>query len=143
MDSRNSSGISGGRPAAAEVAYGPGAMGTESNPKCSQSTISARLRADTARTSGMANGTVEEIDVGDIIRANLARICAERSLSLGKLAELSSVNLSALEDVAVGRSFPSVGLLWKLARVLELPCTVFIETHRVETAPAADVGLDG
>jgi ribosome-binding protein aMBF1 (putative translation factor) len=85
-------------------------------------------------------GDGEEIDVGDMIRANLLKLRRERGLSLRELSELSEVSLSTLEDLASGKSFPSVELLWKLAHALDLPCTAFIEEPAMATlllAPSA------
>jgi transcriptional regulator with XRE-family HTH domain len=69
----------------------------------------------------------EDIDVSQVIRTNLLRLSRERDLSLDALAKLSGVKLSALADLASGASFPSVGMLWKLAHALDLPCTAFVE----------------
>jgi transcriptional regulator with XRE-family HTH domain len=70
---------------------------------------------------------IHEPDIADVVRANLLRLMQARGLSLQGLAAIAGVSPAALEDVAAGRSFPSLGLLWKLARALDLPCTVFIE----------------
>jgi ribosome-binding protein aMBF1 (putative translation factor) len=79
----------------------------------------------------------EEIDIGDVIRANLLKLRRERGLSLEDLAKLSGVSQSTFEDLASGRSFPSIELLWKLARALDLPCTAFIEEPKVATLLSA------
>ncbi len=68
-----------------------------------------------------------EADIGDIVRANLLRLMQERGLSYEALAGRASVSQAVLEDLAIGRRFPGVELLWKLACALDLPCTVFIE----------------
>jgi hypothetical protein len=79
----------------------------------------------------------EETDIGDVVRANLLRLSQARGLSLQGLAALAGINPAELEDLAAGRSFPALGLLWKLARALDLPCTAFIETPEIvsEGAP--------
>ena len=70
---------------------------------------------------------VQETDIGDVVRANLLRLSQARGLSLQGLAAVAGVSPAELEDLAAGRSFPALGLLWKLARALDVPCTSFIE----------------
>jgi ribosome-binding protein aMBF1 (putative translation factor) len=82
---------------------------------------------------------VLEADIADVVRANLHRRMKSRGLSLQGLAEVTGVSPAALADLAEGRSFPALGLLWKLARALDLPCTVFIE-EPVTVRPVAPQG---
>ena len=70
---------------------------------------------------------VQETDIGDVVRANLLRLSQARGLSLLGLATVAGVSPAELEDLATGRSFPALGLLFKLARALDVPCTAFIE----------------
>jgi ribosome-binding protein aMBF1 (putative translation factor) len=70
---------------------------------------------------------LQETDIGDVVRANLLRLSQARGLSLQGLAAVAGVSPAELEDLAAGRSFPALGLLFKLARALDLPCTAFIE----------------
>ena len=66
-------------------------------------------------------------DIADVIRANLLRLRRDRGLSLEALAQRAGIAVSVLEDLAAGRRFAGVELLWKLARALGQPCTAFIE----------------
>ena len=68
-----------------------------------------------------------EADIGDIVRANLLRLMQERGLSYDALAGQAGIPRGMLEELAMGHRFPEVELLWKLARALDLPCTVFID----------------
>jgi ribosome-binding protein aMBF1 (putative translation factor) len=70
---------------------------------------------------------IQATDIAEVIRGNLLRLCRAQDLSLLALAARADVNLSDLEALASGRSFPALGLLLKLARAFDLPCTVFIE----------------
>jgi plasmid maintenance system antidote protein VapI len=70
---------------------------------------------------------VQETDIGDVVRANLLRLSQARGLSLRGLATVAGVSPAELEDLVTGRSFPALGLLLKLARALDVPCTSFIE----------------
>ena len=74
-----------------------------------------------------AASAMAEADIGDIIRANLMRLMQARGLSYDALAERAGIPRAMLEELAIGRRFPGVELLWKLARALDLPCTVFID----------------
>ena len=69
----------------------------------------------------------QETDIGDVVRANFLWLSQARGLSLQGLAARAGVSPSELEDLAAGRSFPALGLLFKLARALDVPCTAFIE----------------
>ena len=77
--------------------------------------------------TGALDTDAQEADIGDVVRANLLWLSQARGLSLQGLAARAGVSPSELEDLATGRSFPALGLLFKLARALDVPCTVFIE----------------
>jgi len=78
-----------------------------------------------------------DTDIGDVIRANFLKLRQERRLSLRQLAELARTSLSTLEDLASGKSFPGIELLWKLAQALDVPCTAFIEEPAMAALPSA------
>jgi DNA-binding XRE family transcriptional regulator len=114
----------------------------EVSPMCEHAKISARramyVSPQSVAVSVNRNEVDdEEIDIGGVIRANLLKLRLERGLSLGELAELSGASLSTLEDLASGKSFPSVELLWKLGRVFDVPCTAFIEESEMSTLLSA------
>jgi ribosome-binding protein aMBF1 (putative translation factor) len=120
----------------------PDQMKLKANPMCEHARIPARRNIHDCPQSvavdarrGESGG--EEIDIGDVIRANLLKLRRERGLSLGELAELSRTSLSTLEDLASGRTFPNIELLWKLAQALNLPCTAFIEEQAIASLPSA------
>jgi hypothetical protein len=79
-----------------------------------------------------------ETDIGDLVRANLLWLSQARGLSLQGLAARAGVSPSELEDLATGRSFPALGLLFKLARALDVPCTAFIEEPGTVELPARE-----
>jgi ribosome-binding protein aMBF1 (putative translation factor) len=80
-----------------------------------------------AQETDAQQADVQETDIADVVRANLLRLSQTRGLSLQGLAEVAGINPAELEDLAAGRSFPALGLLFKLARALDVPCTAFIE----------------
>jgi ribosome-binding protein aMBF1 (putative translation factor) len=109
---------------------------TDTIPMCHQPKTSTRPQTDVSRPCLSAGASHDQVDIGDVVRANLLRLRQARSLSLQELAELAGVSPAALEDLATARSFPGVELLWKLARALDLPCTVFVE-EPVVVSPAS------
>jgi transcriptional regulator with XRE-family HTH domain len=53
--------------------------------------------------------------------ANLRRLRAQRGWSLEELAAASGVSRSMLGQVELARSAPTIGVLWKIARALQVP----------------------
>ncbi len=45
----------------------------------------------------------------------------------GEDTDIVGTDLSTLEDLASGKRFPGIELLWMLAQALDVPCTAFIE----------------
>lgn len=105
-----------------------------------------RLTIPTARTShsiGEADNRRGN-EVQALIGANLNRLRKQRGLSRRRLARLAQVDSSTLRALERGAATPSIGMLWKLARELGVPCTAFIETAPApgaRPAPAAGSGL--
>ena len=52
---------------------------------------------------------------------NLRRLRTKRGHSLERLAKLSGVSRAMLGQIELGRSVPTIALLWKVARALEVP----------------------
>jgi transcriptional regulator with XRE-family HTH domain len=76
-----------------------------------------------------------ENDIQILIGANLKRLRKLRGLSRWQLAHLAQVERSALRQLECGAITPSVGMLWKLARELQVPCADVIEAtmHRPDS----------
>ena len=89
----------------------------------------AMSTADVLRPAG-------EVDNGNeiqmLIGANLKRLRKQCGLARRQLAHLAQVESSTLRQLERGAMTPSVGMLWRLARELHVPCTAFIESgpHR-------------
>jgi transcriptional regulator with XRE-family HTH domain len=60
-------------------------------------------------------------ELGSVIGANLKRLRTKRALSLEALAKLAGVSRAMIGQIEGGRSMPTIGLLWKIARALEVP----------------------
>lgn len=57
----------------------------------------------------------------EIVARNLKRIRTRRGHSLERLAKLSGVSRAMLSQIELGKSTPTISLLWKVARALEVP----------------------
>jgi len=64
-----------------------------------------------------------------VIGQNLRRLREKRGLGRRALARLVQTDSNALRQIEAGRRLPDIGLIWRLARVLEVSCTAFLETE--------------
>lgn len=60
-------------------------------------------------------------DLAQIVGHNLRRLRTRRGHSLERLAKLSGVSRAMLGQIELGRSVPTINLLWKVARALDVP----------------------
>ncbi len=60
------------------------------------------------------------------VGGNLRRLRSRRGLSLERLAQASGVSRAMLGQVELGRSTPTISVLWKIARALEVPFSALI-----------------
>lgn len=95
---------------------------------CFQQDRLAMSTADALRSVGEVDGAGEN-EIQILIGANLKRLRKQRGLSRRRLAHLAQVERSTLRHLERGALTPSVGMLWKLARELHVPCTAFIESE--------------
>ncbi len=58
---------------------------------------------------------------------NLRRLRSKRGLSLERLARRSGVSRAMLSQVELGQSAPTINVLWKVARALEVPFSSLID----------------
>ena len=86
--------------------------------------VSARVRASRAVESQAPQAENKEAvketaspDVGGALR----QLRAERGLSLDKLAYESGVSRAMLSQIELGRSTPTITVLWRIARALGVP----------------------
>ncbi len=61
------------------------------------------------------------------IARNLRRLREKRQFSRRSLAKLAEASPSTLREIEDGRLLPTIGLIWRLAAVLEVDCTAFLE----------------
>jgi DNA-binding XRE family transcriptional regulator len=98
--------------------------------------------ADGLRPSGDANSR-GGMEIQAVIGANLRRLRKQRGLSRRRLACLAGVERSTLQALERGATTPSIGMLWKLARELGVPCTAFIEAEAPQRTHDARLGGSG
>ena len=61
-----------------------------------------------------------------MVGANLRRLRVKRGLSLERLAQRSGVSRAMLGQIELGRSVPTITLLWKVARALDVTFAALI-----------------
>ncbi len=64
-------------------------------------------------------------DLAQVVGRNLRRLRIQRGYSLGRLGEASGVSRAMLGQIELGRSLPSIGVLWKIAQALEVRFAAF------------------
>lgn len=83
----------------------------------------------------MTNGMIREDEgftpIGEeaiplLLGRNLRRLRVRQGLSLERLARLSGVSRAMLGQIELGRSVPTVTVLWKVARALDVSFTTLI-----------------
>jgi len=65
-------------------------------------------------------------DLAFVVGQNLRRLRTRRGLSLERLAKSSGVSRAMLGQIELGRSVPTINLLWKVARALDVPFAALI-----------------
>jgi transcriptional regulator with XRE-family HTH domain len=75
-----------------------------------------------------------ETDLTPIVGANLRRLRVKRGLSLERLARASGVSRAMLGQIELGQSTPTINLLWKISRALEVPFSTLVTAASARTA---------
>lgn len=90
----------------------------------------ARKRESEPPRSGTIRGEPgppsDETVISEVIGANLRRLRARRGLSLERFSRLSGVSRAMLSQVELGKSVPSINVVWKVARALKVPFSSLI-----------------
>lgn len=78
--------------------------------------------------SSAGSGSCPEVadDLVGVVGENLRRLRTRRGLSLDRLAKVSGVSRAMLGQIELGRSAPTINLLWKIAKSLDLPFSALI-----------------
>jgi transcriptional regulator with XRE-family HTH domain len=94
------------------------------------------------RVSPDAAASNQASEVPPALGPNLRRLRSKRGLSLERLARRSGVSRAMLSQIELGQSAPTINLLWKIARALEVPFSSLIDrgTNDVATVLPARSG---
>ncbi len=69
-------------------------------------------------------------DLAPVVGKNLRRLRTERGLSLERLAQASGVSRAMLGQVELGQSAPTINVLWKIARAVDVPFSALITSSQ-------------
>lgn len=86
----------------------------------------AALSAPSAVTTATPTETA---DLAPVVGANLRRLRTRRGLSLERLAQISGVSRAMLGQIELGQSAPTINVLWKIARALEVTFSALISAR--------------
>jgi transcriptional regulator with XRE-family HTH domain len=90
-----------------------------------QPTAGAAKAAKKSKTAaGEKPGAAENLT--GVVAENVKRLRGDLDLSLDKLANLSGVSKAMLSQIEQARSAPSINVLWKIARALDVPFAALI-----------------
>jgi len=81
---------------------------------------------------GTESGELPDPDIADIgiaVGHNLRRLRSKHGLTLEALARQAGVSRAMISQIEGGRSVPTIGLLWKLARALDTPFAALISSQ--------------
>ncbi len=80
------------------------------------------------------DGKPAQADLAPVVGANLRALRTERGLSLEHFAQVSGVSRAMLGQIELGQSAPTINLLWKVARALDVPFAALLQTE-ITTGP--------
>jgi transcriptional regulator with XRE-family HTH domain len=90
-----------------------------------------KASAATTDAAATANETApgDTADLAPVVGGNLRRLRTRRGLSLERLAHLSGVSRAMLGQIELGQSAPTINVLWKIARALEVTFSALISAR--------------
>jgi transcriptional regulator with XRE-family HTH domain len=71
----------------------------------------------------------EAADLAPLVGANLRRLRTKRGLSLERLAQASGVSRAMLGQIELAQSAPTINVVWKIARALEVPFSALLKAR--------------
>ncbi len=85
--------------------------------------------SDEAKDWAYPAGEPEGSDLAPVVGANLRRLRVRRGLSLEKLSQRSGVSRAMLGQIELGQSAPTINVLWKIARALDVTFATLIQAR--------------
>lgn len=93
-------------------------------------TDAERANGKSAKDDDWAYPTdTESSDLAPVVGANLRRLRMRRGLSLEKLSQRSGVSRAMLGQIELGQSAPTINVLWKIARALDVTFATLIQAR--------------
>ena len=80
-------------------------------------------------TATNAPTAAEATDLAPVVGQNLRRLRTRRGLSLERLAQISGVSRAMLGQIELGQSAPTINVLFKISRALEVTFSALISTR--------------
>jgi transcriptional regulator with XRE-family HTH domain len=77
----------------------------------------------------LGDGGAEPPDLAPVVGANLRQLRMRRGLSLEKLAQRCGVSRAMLGQIELGQSAPTINVLWKIARALDVTFATLIQAR--------------
>ena len=71
----------------------------------------------------------QQQDLAPVVGTNLRRLRLRRGLSLEKLSQRSGVSRAMLGQIELGQSAPTINVLWKIARALDVTFATLIQAR--------------
>jgi rhodanese-related sulfurtransferase/transcriptional regulator with XRE-family HTH domain len=109
---------------AAELAEGHGVAEIYSLEGGTQGWRSAGLAIETPTSVPVVEEASPELD--HVVGANVKRLRSQRGYTLDVLAGMTGVGRQTLGQIELGRTIPSVGTLWKIARAFDVPFSALL-----------------
>ncbi len=97
-------------------------------------TVPGRLGDAAPASSEIASASASSPNLTRVVGQNLRRLRNLRGLSLEKLSRASGVSRAMLNQVELGRSAPTINVVWKIAHALAVPFSALI-TDPADTQP--------
>lgn len=79
-------------------------------------------------------GETAPADLTPIVGANLKRLRVKRGLSLERMAKASGVSRAMLGQIELGHSTPTINVVWKIARALDVSFSTLITEPSASSA---------
>jgi transcriptional regulator with XRE-family HTH domain len=108
-------------------------LGLVKKKKASTTVASQRVekaaRPEESEAPAAPSGSQETTDLAPVVGSNLRRLRTRRGLSLERLAQISGVSRAMLGQIELGQSAPTINVLWKIARALEVTFSALISAR--------------
>lgn len=92
------------------------------------------LGAPEQASSSRSESAASSADLTPIVGANLRRLRVKRGLSLERMAKASGVSRAMLGQIELGQSTPTINVVWKIARALDVSFSTLITARSASRA---------